>query len=413
MKNLTREHFLALDQTDPLVAYREQFQLPAGMIYLDGNSLGPLPKATIGRLANVAQQEWGEWLITSWNKAGWMDMPTRLGDKIGQLIGAAAGQVIVADSTSINVYKTLAAALAMNPDKHVILSTHDNFPTDLYMAQGLIDQLGGKHSLKLVDGEAIAEHLNDDVAVLTLTHVNYKTGRKYDMAGLTAKAHDCGALTMWDLAHSAGALTVQLDACMVDFAVGCGYKYLNGGPGAPAFLYVANRHQANFSQPLSGWLGHANPFAFVWKYEPAEGIARYMCGTPPVLSMSALECGVDMMIAADIDAIREKSLHLTDLFIAAVEQLCEDHPLRLATPRDRNIRGSQVSFHHPEGYAIMQALIANQVVGDFRAPDIIRFGFTPLYTRYTDIWDAAVILKHILDTKAWDRPEWKQRKKVT
>jgi kynureninase len=311
------------------------------------------------------------------------------------------------------VFKTLSAALKMRPDRKVILSTHDNFPTDLYMIQGLIDLLGGKHQLKLVDGEEIGEHLNEDVAVMTFTHVNYKTGRMYDMKGLTARSHEVGALAMWDLAHTAGAVSCDLNGANADFAVGCGYKYLNGGPGASAFLMVAQRHQSEFTQPLSGWLGHAAPFAFEWKYEPAEGIGRYMCGTPPVLSMSALECGVDILLEADMKRIRTKSLELSDLFIELVESRCARHGLKLVTPRKHDIRGSQASFSHPEGYAIMQALVANGVIGDFRAPDILRFGFTPLYVRYIDVWDAVERLSNILDSREWDKAEYKQRKKVT
>jgi kynureninase len=372
-----------------------------------------LPKHAGKHIEHVTRVEWGERLIRSWNVSGWMDMPWRLGNKIGRLVGAKDGEVIAADSTSINIYKTMAAALALRPDRRIILSTPDNFPTDLYMIQGLMQQLGNRHALKLVDGESLAAHLNSDVAVMTLTHVNYRTGRMYDMAGLTAMAHAAGALTMWDLAHSAGAVHTDLNGANADMAVGCGYKYLNGGPGAPAYLFVAQRHQASFSQPLSGWLGHANPFAFTNNYEPAEGIGRYMCGTPPVLSMSALECGVDMFIEADMTRVRAKSLALTDYFMQLIDERCGGHGLRLATPRDHAIRGSQVSYHHAEGYAIMQALIARGVIGDFRAPDIVRFGFTPLYTTFADVWDAVDQIDAVLTDREWDKPEWKQRKKVT
>jgi kynureninase len=413
MTSRTRASLRALDATDPLASFRDRFRMPPGIIYLDGNSLGPLSKDTLRHLDEVMRVEWGERLITSWNASGWMDLPSRIGDKIARLIGAAAGEVIVTDSTSINVFKTLSAALALNPDRKVVLSVADNFPTDLYMAQGLIKQLGNRHTLKLVDAEEVGNHLNEDVAVMMLTHVNYRTGRIYDMPGLTAKAHARGALVMWDLAHTAGALPVDLHAAKANFAVGCGYKYLNGGPGAPAFLYVAKRHQAAFSQPLSGWLGHARPFDFTSTYEPAEGIGRYVSGTPPVLSMSALECGVDIMLDADMGRVREKSLALTDLFIELVESRCRGFGLELITPRDRAIRGSQVSFRHPEGYAIMQALAEHGVLGDFRAPDICRFGFTPLYLRYVDVWDAVSRLRGILKAEAWNRPELKRRKKVT
>jgi len=409
----TRASVRLLDLADPLAPMRNQFFLPRGVIYLDGNSLGALPKATRGRLDEVIQQEWGDGLIRSWNESGWIEAPQRVGDKIARLIGARPGEVIVADSTSVNLFKTLSAALALRPDRRVILSTPDNFPTDLYMAQGLIRQLGVGHELRLVASDELAESLTDEVAALMVTHVNYQSGLILDMPGLTRKAHEQGALALWDLAHSAGALPVDLDAADVDLAVGCGYKYLNGGPGAPAFLYVARRHQASFSQPLSGWMGHAQPFAFVPDYAPAEGIARYLCGTPAMLSLAALECGVDLLLEADMARIREKSLALTELFIELVESRLRRFGLELVTPRDTTMRGSQVSFRHPEGYAIMQALIHDGVIGDFRAPDTMRFGFTPLYLRYVDVWDAVTRLRRILVEKTWDQPAFKRRQKVT
>jgi kynureninase len=402
-----------LDRDDPLAEMRERFFLPRGVIYLDGNSLGALPKATQGRLNEVIQREWGAQLIRSWNESGWIEAPQRVGDKIARLIGARPGEVIVADSTSINLFKTLAAALALRPDRRVILSTPDNFPTDLYMAQGLIKQLGLGHELRLVQSDELEENLTDEVATLMVTHVNYQSGLILDMPGLTRRAHEQGALALWDLAHSAGALPVDLSAADVDLAVGCGYKYLNGGPGAPAFLYVARRHQASFSQPLSGWMGHAQPFAFVPHYAPAEGIARYLCGTPAMLSLAALECGVDLLLEADMARIREKSLALTSLFIELVESRLRRFGLELVTPRNMAVRGSQVSFRHPEGYAIMQALIHDGVIGDFRAPDTMRFGFTPLYLRYVDVWDAVTRLRRILVEKTWDQPAFKRRQKVT
>lgn len=413
METYTQISLAQRDAHDPLRRFRDCFTLPDGVIYLDGNSLGALLKSIPARIQEVLQKEWGERLIRSWLQSGWMEMPSRVGDKIARLIGAGPGEVIVADSTSINVFKTLSAALALRPDRRVILSTPDNFPTDLYMAQGLIQQLGGRHELRLVDGDEIGSHLNDEVAVMTLTHTNYKTGRIYDMPALTRLAHKHGALTMWDLAHSAGALPVALNAADADFAVGCGYKYLNGGPGAPAFLFVAARHQPHFRQPLSGWLGHAQPFAFSPQYEPAEGIARYLCGTPPVLSMTALECGVDVLLEADMRLLREKSLALSTCFINLVEARCDAYGLELVTPRDPAMRGSQVSFRHPDSYAIMQALIAQGVIGDFRAPDIMRFGLTPLYLRFVDVWDAVDKLHTILATRSWDRPEWKVLQSVT
>jgi kynureninase len=413
MPHLTRAALRARDAADPLAGHRARFHLPAGVVYLDGNSLGALPKATARRIREVVEVEWGERLIRSWNTSGWIDLPTRIGDKIARLIGAAPGEVIVSDSTSINVFKALSAALALNPDRRTILSQRDNFPTDLYMAQGLIQQLGGRHQLKLVEGEDVARHITRDVAVVMLTHVNYRTGRIHDIASLTAAAHAQGALVLWDLCHTAGALPVNLNEMGADFAVGCGYKYLNGGPGAPAFIFVARRHQPRFSQPLSGWLGHADPFAFDPTYRPAEGVGRYVCGTPPVLSMAALECGVDGMLEAGINAVRAKSVELTELFLTLVEARCRGHGLELISPREAACRGSQVSFRHPEGYAIMQALAARGVIGDFRAPDVMRFGFTPLYLRHVDVWDAVSRMRAVLRGREWDAAAYKERQKVT
>ena len=412
MQNLP-EFIQALDAADPLAAFGQRFNLPDGLVYLDGNSLGALPRDTPARVARAITDEWGRDLIRSWNTAGWMDMPMRIGDKIGRLIGALPGETVCADSTSINVFKALSAALRLNPGRKVVLSEPDNFPTDLYMAQGLTGLLNDGHRLVLKTPDEIEAALNADTAVLMLTHVNYRSGRMHDMARLTEKAHAVGALVVWDLAHSAGAVPVDLTAAGADMAVGCGYKYLNGGPGAPAFIMVAGRHQARFSQPLSGWLGHADPFAFSVDYRPAAGIGRALCGTPAVLNMTALECGLDVMLEADQGAMRAKSLALTDLFIAEVEARGAGRGLSLLTPREHHLRGSQVSFAHAEGYAIMQALIARGVIGDFRAPDILRFGFTPLYTRYADAWKAAGALADILATEEWDRPEFKARKKVT
>ena len=410
---LTRAGMAARDARDPLARHREAFALPEGVIYLDGNSLGALPRATPARLAQMIEGEWGRALIKSWNAAGWLDLPRLVGDKIARLVGARSGEVVVADSTSINLFKLLSAALRLAPERRVILSQPDNFPTDLYMAQGIIDMLGSRHVLRLEAAEDIAGAIDDDTAVVMLTHVDYRTGAMHDMAAMTAAAHDRGALMLWDLAHSAGALPVDLNACGADLAVGCGYKYLNGGPGAPAFLYVAERHHARFVQPLSGWLGHASPFTFEATYRPAPGIARGLCGTPPILAMTALDVGVDTVLAADMAALREKSMALTDLFIRLVEELCAGHDLALVSPRAAQARGSQASFRHAQGYAVMQALIARGIIGDFRAPDILRFGFAPLYLRYVDAWDAAAALRDILDTRAWDQPAYHRRAAVT
>lgn len=413
MQTLNRASIAARDVTDPLGHFRNDFQLPEGVIYLDGNSLGALPKAVSTRVQQTIADEWGRGLVRSWNSAGWYEMPRRLGDKIGRLIGAQPGEVIVADSTSVNLFKVLAAAVKQNPSRRVILSEPDNFPTDLYMAQGVIDFLGSEHTLKLASGAALYDAIDAQTAVVMVTHANYRTGALHDMAALTAQAHANGALIIWDLAHSAGALPIDLTGANVDFAIGCGYKYLNGGPGAPAFVYVPLRNQATFRQPLSGWMGHAQPFDFDPLYTPAEGIARYLCGTQPVLSMTALECAVDLILTADLTLIREKSVALTELFIALVEERCADHGLELVTPREPDRRGSQICLRHPDAYPIMQALIAQGVIGDFRAPDILRFGFTPLYVGYADVWNAVDTLVAILDTRAWDTPHFRQKAQVT
>jgi kynureninase len=419
---MNRDDTLALDRSDPLLPLRDLFDIPPGLIYLDGNSLGVLPRATPARLQQVVQQEWGRGLIGSWNHAGWITLPQRVGDKIAQLVGARAGELVAADSTSVNLYKVLSAALdavqtgAHGEPRRVIVSERDNFPTDLYIAQSLARERGLE--LRLVDAAEIPRHLDGRLAVLMLTHVNYRTGAQHDMAALTRAAHAAGGLAVWDLAHSAGALPVNLHEADADFAVGCGYKYLNGGPGAPAFAWVHPRLADRFVQPLSGWLGHAAPFEFSPSYRPAPGVARYVCGTPPVLAMAALECGVDTVLAAEplggMAALRTKSLALTRLFIQLVEARCAGHGLALVTPRDDALRGSQVCFAHPQaGYAVMQALIARQVVGDFRAPDILRFGFTPLYTRYVDVWDAVEQLQQVLETGQWREARFNQRAAVT
>ncbi len=396
---VTRAGLEALDRADELAPFRDEFDLPADVIYLDGNSLGPLPKATPGRVAEVVAREWGGSLIRAWNAHGWMRLPLSVGEKIGRIIGAEPGSTTVADSTSVNLFKLLAAALEARPTRRVILTETGNFPTDLYVAQGLATLLRRGHSVRAVDDPVAA--LDDDVAVLMLTQVNYRTGAMHDMAVVTRAAHAVGALTLWDLSHSVGAVPLRVAEDGADFAVGCGYKYLNGGPGAPAFLSVAPRLQADLRLPLTGWLGHAEPFAFAAEYRPAVGIGRGMVGTPPVLSLAALEVGVDLMLRAPMVALRAKSQRLIDLFIALVEQECAGLGLRLLTPRDAALRGSQVAFAHPDGYAIMQALIARGVIGDFRAPDVMRFGMAPLYVRYVDVWDAVMVLGEVLRVGAW------------
>ena len=392
-------------------ATKALFHLPEGMTYLDGNSLGPLPKAAAARVAQAVTEEWGEMLITGWNKAGWMGQPEALADRIGRLIGAEAGHVVLGDTLSIKVYQALAAALDLNPTRSVILSDTGNFPTDLYMAEGLIGSLGRGHELRTVAPEAVMEALSEDVAVLMLTQVDYRTGRLHDMAALTKAAQAKGIITVWDLAHTAGALPVDLAGCNADFAVGCTYKYLNGGPGAPAFIYVAPRHIGTTNPALSGWLGHDAPFAFDLNYRAGAGISRMRVGTPPVLQMAALDAALDIWDQVDMQVLRVRSLALSEILIAGVEAACPD--LRLASPRDPAMRGSQVSFHHPDGYAVMQALIAQGVIGDFRAPDIIRFGITPLYLDENDIGRAIDILAAIVRDKTWDQPQFRTQAAVT
>ena len=402
-----------MDAADPLARSHDAFVLPTGVVYLDGNSLGALPKQAEERVRAVMTQQWGQDLIKSWNVHDWIGAPARLGAKIARLIGAKPSEVVVADSTSLNVFKALHAALCLRPERRVILSDDGNFPTDLYMAQGLTELLGATHRLKIVPSGEIASALTEDVAVLMLTEVDYRTGRLYDMAALTKAAHDKGVLTLWDLAHSAGAFPVDLNGCDADFAVGCGYKYLNGGPGAPAFIFVAERWQGSAEQPLFGWMGHDAPFAFDLDYRPRPGIARFLVGTPPMLSLTALEAGLDLFAEVELEALRRKSGALGDLFIALVEQELAGSGLTLASPRLAAERGSQVSYRHPEGYPIMQALIARGVIGDFRAPDILRFGFAPLYVSFADIWNAVAQLAAVMAGQEWRKPEFRRRAAVT
>jgi len=390
---------------------RALFHIPEGMIYLDGNSLGPLPVAAKERVARMLTAEWGEQLIKGWNSAGWYMQPRRVGDRIARLIGAPDGTVVMGDTLSIKVHQALASALELNPGRKVVLSDSGNFPSDLYIAQGLLKSLDKGHELRIVEPEHIEAAIDDSVAVLMLTEVDYRTGRLHDMKALTAKAHEAGALAVWDLAHSAGALPVDLLGADADFAVGCTYKYLNGGPGAPAFIYVAPRHLDTARPVLSGWMGHEAPFAFDLDYRPGGGIDRMRCGTPPVIGLTALDAALDLWEGVDMADVRAKSIALCDLFIREVEARCPD--LVLNTPRDGAKRGSQVSFRHPEGYAIMQALIARNVIGDFRAPDAIRFGFTPLYTGEKEVMGAVDILAGIMADRLWERPEYRRKAAVT
>ncbi len=396
----------ARDAADPLREYRDRFDLPGGIVYLDGNSLGALPKATKARMADVVAREWGQDLIRSWNTNDWISMPQRVGAKIAPLIGAAPHEVIACDSVSVNLTKLIGAALEMRPDRNIVLSEPGNFPTDLYMVQGL----SGAEQ-RLADRDAMADAIDGNVALLLLTHVHYKTGAMYDMAALTKAAHDAGALVLWDLSHSGGAVPVDLSACNADFAVGCGYKYLNGGPGAPAYAYVAERHHDTFRQPITGWMGHKRPFAFVDEYEPADGVTRMLAGTPPILSMAALECGVDLMAEIGMDALVGKSRALSEFTRSAMARLCPS--LECVSPPDPARRGSQLSFRHEEAYALSQALIARGIIGDFREPDILRLGFAPAYVSFADCARMVMALAEILDTEEWSAPRFKERAAVT
>ena len=444
----TLAHCQELDSKDPLRTLKDHFSLPPGVIYLDGNSLGVLPKATAARVAQVVTQEWGVGLIRSWNTAGWFESPQKAGNKIAKLIGANAGEVVATDTTSINLYKVLSAALniaaADAPSRKLIVSERSNFPTDLYIAEALCQERG--YSLKLVESDGkpdeIAASLTSDVAILMLTHVNYRTGAMHDMAAVTHAAHAAGILTVWDLAHSAGAVPVDLTAAKADFSIGCGYKYLNGGPGAPAFVWVNPKHAERFWQPLAGWWGHATPFDFTPDYRPAPGVNRYLCGTQPIINMAALDCGLDVFMAAEAQggmvALRTKSLALTDLFIALVQERCAGFGIGLATPLAHAQRGSQVCLTREHGaglagtsgatsgaFAIVQALIARDVIGDYRAGnpstssgrtnslDIMRFGFTPLYIGFEDVWHAVEHLRQVLLSEEWKRPEFNQKYAVT
>jgi kynureninase len=401
------------DATDPLRAFRDRFVLPEGVIYLDGNSLGALPVATGPRVAEVVQQEWGQSLIRSWTRHDWIGAPARIGGKIAQLLGAQPHEVIVADSTSVNLYKLIVAALGARPGRSVVLSEPGNFPTDLYMIEGALRTLQAGHRLQLVAREAMLDAITDETALVLLTHVHYKTADVYDMAQVTAAAQARGALVLWDLSHSAGALPIDLTAAQADLAVGCGYKYLNGGPGAAAYLYVAERHQARFVSPLTGWMGHAHPFAFTDAYEAAPGIARFLCGTPSILSLAALEVGVDLALEADLTQVAAKSRALAELLIERTVTQCGRFGVTLVGPPAGAPRGSHVSFRHDHAYPIMQALIARGVIGDFRAPDVMRFGLTPLYLRFADVARAADLLEEVLETGAWRDAQYHVRAAVT
>jgi kynureninase len=405
---------VTLDQLDPLKLKRDDFLLPSDTIYMDGNSLGPLPRSAKQRVASVVGEQWGNDLIHSWNKHHWIDLPLKVGDKIAALIGAEKGQVIACDSTSVNLFKVLASALKINSQRRVVLSQRDNFPTDLYMVQGMSAFLGREAcQLKSVNEELLLESLDESVAVLMLTQVNFRSGRLHDMQLLTKRAHEKGVLVIWDLAHSAGALEIGLDHCEVDFAVGCGYKYLNGGPGAPAFIYAAKRHHRDMSQPLSGWMGHARPFEFEHDYRAGEAMLRFLAGTPNILSLVALDAALGVFTKVDMAEVRIKSLGLSELFMSCVDTSPSLTDLELLSPRNQLVRGSQLAYSHQHAFAISQALIAHKIVVDFRAPNIIRFGFTPLYLSYQDVWHASQVLINIVEKQLYLEPKYHARSKVT
>lgn len=402
-----------LDASDPLASMRERFHLPEGLIYLDGNSLGAMPAATPAHLARVVRQQWGEGLVRSWNAAGWFDLSRRLGERLAPILGAEPDSVRVCDSTSVNLYKLLACALQLAPDRSVILTEHASFPTDSYIAQGLVDQTGGRHRLQRVAANELLAALDHSVAVLMLSHVDYRKGAMHDLAHLTQAAHAAGALVLWDVSHSVGVVPLELSRLAIDFAVGCTYKYLNGGPGAPAFLYVAPAHQSRIVTPLRGWFGHARPFAFEPDYAAATGIDRLLCGTPPILSMTAVEPALDLWRDLDLAAVRAKSVQLTERFIALADRELSGLGFSCVTPREAHRRGSQVCLSHAQAWPLTQALIAGGVIGDFREPDILRFGLAPLYTRFVDIDRAIMTLREIFLSGEWSRAEFQRRKEVT
>ena len=410
---LSRRDCESLDREDPLAGARALFDLPERLIYLDGNSLGALPRSVPPRMAEVVQAQWGRDLIGSWNAHGWIDLPFRIGAKVARLIGAAPDEVVAADSTSVNLFKLAAAAVRMRAPRRVIVAEAGDFPTDLYILQGLAELMAPGIELRIVPGGRAAGALDEDVALLLLNHVHYKSARIHDMRGLTAQAHAVGALTLWDLSHSAGVLDLQLERDRADFAVGCGYKYLNGGPGAPAFLFAARRHHEAMRLPLTGWMGHAEPFTFHDHYRPGAGVRQGLCGTPPILAMAALDEALDAFDGVSMADVRAKAMGLTDLFLRLVQERCPGAGLASASPLDPRERGGHVSLTHPDGYAIVRSLIERGVVGDFRAPDVLRFGFSPLYVSYADVWDAVERLLAVMAEGAWRDPRFQSRLAVT
>jgi len=415
MNKLTREDFTSLDKIDPLAKVRDEFSLPQNLIYFDGNSLGPLPKCTIHTLETMIQKEWGNGLIGSWNKENWINMPRELGNKIAPLVGAKLGEVIVVDSTSVNLFKVLTSALLLNKNRRVIVSEAENFPSDLYILEGVNKMFGESYERHLIEeGDyEIDKYIDTSTAVVMLSHVNYKTGRISDIKRITSIAHEKGALVIWDLSHSVGVMPLYLHDCGVDFAVGCTYKHLNGGPGAPGFLYVHKSLIEKVSQPLTGWMGHIQPFEFVVNYQPANDICKYICGTPPIIAYKAIESGLTVFEQVSMNVVREKSIKLSEMFIQLMQQECIKFGFELFSPRNAEQRGSQVSFTHGNGFSIMQTLISHSVVGDFRQPNILRFGFSPLYMRFEDVWDAVICLREIMQTKEWQSEQFNKRGYVT
>ena len=415
MNKLTREDFTSLDKIDPLAKIRDEFSLPQNLIYFDGNSLGPLPKCTIHTLETMIQKEWGNGLISSWNKENWINMPRELGNKIAPLVGAKLGEVIVVDSTSVNLFKVLTSALLLNKNRRVIVSEAENFPSDLYILEGVNKMFGESYERHLIEeGDyEIDKYIDTSTAVVMLSHVNYKTGRISDIKRITSIAHEKGALVIWDLSHSVGVMPLYLHDCGVDFAVGCTYKHLNGGPGAPGFLYVHKSLIEKVSQPLTGWMGHIQPFEFVVNYQPANDICKYICGTPPIIAYKAIESGLTVFEQVSMNVVREKSIKLSEMFIQLMQQECIKFGFELFSPRNAEQRGSQVSFTHGNGFSIMQTLISHSVVGDFRQPNILRFGFSPLYMRFEDVWHAVICLREIMQTKEWQSEQFNKRGYVT
>ena len=415
MKKLTREGFTSLDKIDPLAKVRDEFSLPQNLIYFDGNSLGPLPKCTIHTLETMIQKEWGNGLISSWNKENWINMPRELGNKIAPLVGAKSGEVVVVDSTSVNLFKVITSALLLNKNRRVIVSEAENFPSDLYILEGVNKMFGESYERHLIEeGDyEIDKYIDTSTAVVMLSHVNYKTGRISDIKRITSIAHEKGALVIWDLSHSVGVMPLYLHDCGVDFAVGCTYKHLNGGPGAPGFLYVHKSLIEKVSQPLTGWMGHIQPFEFAVNYQPANDICKYICGTPPIIAYKAIESGLTVFEQVSMNVVREKSIKLSEMFIQLMQQECIKFGFELFSPRNAEQRGSQVSFTHGNGFSIMQTLISHSVVGDFRQPNILRFGFSPLYMRFEDVWDAVICLREIMQTKEWQSEQFNKRGYVT